>query len=124
MAHFAELNENNVVLRVLVVPNEEEHRGEEFLRDDLSLGGRWVQTSYNANFRKMFAGIGYTYHEDLDMFIPPKPFPSWILNLDKGEWESPIPTPNINPYTHALGWDEENQTWIITDNTSILPKDD
>lgn len=124
MAHFAELDENNMVLRVLVVPDEEEHRGEEFLRDDLNLGGKWIQTSYNGNIRKMFAGIGYTYHQELDIFIPPKPFPSWILNTDKGEWESPIPAPEIDPYTHALGWDEENQKWNITNNIAILPSNE
>jgi hypothetical protein len=69
----------------------------------------------------MYAGIGYTFHDDLNMFIPPKPFESWILNTDKGDWESPVTAPEINPSTHALGWDEENQKWIISDNTSILP---
>jgi len=69
MAHFAEIDENNIVLRVLVVDNEEEHRGQEFLADDLGLGGRWIQTSYNANFRGKYAGIGDYYDEEADLFV-------------------------------------------------------
>lgn len=71
MAHFAELDENNVVLRVLVVSNDQEHRGQEFLADDCGLGGRWVQTSYNANFRGKYAGIGDIYDETNDVFVAP-----------------------------------------------------
>ena len=73
MAHFAEIDDNNIVTRVLVVPNEQEHRGQEFLTDDLNLGGKWVQTSYNHNIRKNYAGIGYTYDTERDAFIAPKP---------------------------------------------------
>ena len=71
MAHFAELN-NNVVLRVLVVPNEQEHRGQEFLADDLGLGGTWIQTSYNATIRGKFAGVGDTYDSVNDVFVAPE----------------------------------------------------
>lgn len=71
MAHFAELDANNVVVRVLVVDNEHEHRGQEFLADDLGLGGRWVQTSYNANMRGKFAGIGDVYDESTSVFTDP-----------------------------------------------------
>jgi hypothetical protein len=73
MAHFAEIDSNNIVVRVLVVPDEQEHRGQEFLADELGLGGTWVQTSYNARIRKNYAGIGYTYDESRDAFIAPKP---------------------------------------------------
>ena len=73
MAHFAEIDENNIVLRVLVVPDEQEHRGQEFLADELGLGGIWRQTSYNARIRKNYAGIGYTYDGERDAFIAPKP---------------------------------------------------
>jgi hypothetical protein len=72
LAHFAEV-ENNIVTRVLVVPDEQEHRGQDFLANELGLGGTWVQTSYNARIRKNYAGIGYTYDEARDAFIAPKP---------------------------------------------------
>jgi hypothetical protein len=73
MAHFAEIDENSIVTRVLVVANDLEHRGAEFLAEDLGLGGTWVQTSFNANFRYNFAGIGYTYDPIDDAFIAPMP---------------------------------------------------
>jgi hypothetical protein len=71
MAHFAKINENNIVEIVLVVDNSEEHRGQEFLAEDLGLGGRWIQTSYNANFRGKYAGIGDMYDEENDVFTTP-----------------------------------------------------
>jgi hypothetical protein len=113
MAHFAEIDENNVVLRVLVVPNEEEHRGEEFLSQDLKLGGRWIQTSYNGNIRKMYAGVGFIYNEELDIFLPPKPYPSWVLNTEYGEWESPTPRP-VTPNKVQL-WNEDTLSWTEQD---------
>lgn len=73
MAHFAELDNDNKVVRVLVVDNAQEHRGEEFLAVDCGLGGRWIQTSYNGNIRGKFAGIGYTYDPVADVFISPEP---------------------------------------------------
>ena len=89
MAHFAEINDN-AVSRILVVPDEEEGRGQEFLADDLGLGGTWVQTSYNTHagahrlggtpFRGNYAGIGHTYDADLDAFYGSQPYPSWVLN--------------------------------------------
>lgn len=112
MAHFCEIDENNIVLRVVRVPDEQENRGEEFLSNDLGLGGRWIQTSYNNNIRKTYAGIGYTFNEELDMFITPQPYPSWTLDSN-GDWQSPIPRPT-NP-NKAYSWDEENQTWIESD---------
>jgi hypothetical protein len=118
MAHFAEIDENNVVLRVLVVDNEQEHRGQEFLSEDLGLGGRWIQTSYNGNFRKMFAGINYTYNEELDIFLPPKPFESWILNETLGQWDPPVERPTID-IDKATIWVEETQSWIIEDRPKI-----
>lgn len=118
MAHFAEINENNVVLRVLVVDNEQEHRGQEFLSEDLGLGGRWIQTSYNGNFRKMFAGVNYTYNEELDIFLPPKPFESWVLNETLGQWDPPVERPIIDE-DKATIWVEETQSWIIEDRPKI-----
>lgn len=73
MAHFAELNDNNVVIRVLVVPNEFEERGEDYLANEIGLGGRWIQTSYNGKIRGKYAGIGDTYDEVKDEFISPLP---------------------------------------------------
>lgn len=118
MAHFAEIDDNNVVLRVLVVDNEQEHRGQEFLADELGLGGRWIQTSYNANFRKMFAGVGYTYNEELDVFLPPKPYESWILNKELEQWEPTIGMPEYIEGKAAL-WNEETQTWDREDFPNI-----
>jgi len=90
MAHFVELDANNIVLRVLVVPNEQEHRGQDYLANELGFGGTWVQTSYNSTIRKNFAGVGYTYDSVRDAFIPPKPYPSWVLNETTCLWEPPI----------------------------------
>ena len=88
MAYFAELDENNVVLRVLVVADEEEHRGQEFLANDLGLGGTWMQTSYNNNIRKQYASIGFTYDPDLDIFIAPQPESDWVLD-ENYDWQLP-----------------------------------
>jgi hypothetical protein len=112
MAHFCQIDENNVVIQVVTVPNEQENRGEEYLSVDLGLGGRWIQTSYNNNIRNVYAGIGFTYNENLDIFISPKPFPSWVLNSE-GYWESPIPRPS-DP-NKVYRWDEDNQEWDISD---------
>lgn len=119
MAHFAEINEDNVVLRVLVVDNEQEHRGQDFLSEDLGLGGIWIQTSYNGNFRKMYAGVGYTYNQELDIFLPPKPFESWILNSELGQWDPPIDRPIVDE-DKATIWVEETQLWIIEDRPNII----
>jgi len=108
MAHFAEIDNNNIVLRVLVVPDEQEHRGQEFLANDLNLGGRWIQTSYNNNIRKQYAGIGYTYNEDVDIFVAEQPFPSWSLNADY-DWEPPTPMPLDDK---RYFWDEDTTSWI------------
>lgn len=95
MAHFAEIDANNIVLRILVVTNEQEHRGQEFLSQDLGLGGTWIQTSYNNNIRKQFAGIGYTYDEINDVFIAPQPA-SWFVLNQTFDWVCPD---GINPST-------------------------
>ena len=116
MAHFAQLNEENLVTQVIVVANqdtadkdgvENEAIGIEFCTN--LLGGRWVQTSYNAKIRKNYAGIGYKYDADLDAFIPPQPFASWVLNNDTAQWEAPTPYPTDDKrYT----WDEETTSWV------------
>ena len=97
MAHFAQLNEENLVTQVIVVANqdtadqdgvENEAIGIEFCTN--LLGGTWRQTSYNANIRKNYAGVGYKYDATLDAFIPPQPFASWTLNNETAQWEEPV----------------------------------
>ena len=118
MAHFAQLDENNIVTQVIVVNNSEildenGHESEEiginFCKMVLGEDTRWVQTSYSGKFRKNYAGIGYTYDEELDAFIPPQPWPSWSLNESTGLWQAPIPVPDEENFYY---WDEENQKWI------------
>lgn len=109
MAHFAEIDSDNIVLRVLVVPDDQEHRGEEFLRDDLQLGGRWIQTSYNHRIRKQYAGIGYKYDPVADVFVALSPFPSWVLD-ENHDWQPPSLKPvNASPECY---WDEDTLSWI------------
>ena len=105
MAHFAEIDGNNKVLRVLVVSNDHEHRGQEFLAEDLGLGGTWIQTSYNSNIRKQFAGKDFVYDQIKDIFIRPQPFESWTLD-ENHDWQPPTPRPDGDFY-----WDEDTQTW-------------
>lgn len=108
MAHFAEVDENGLVLRVLVVPDAQEHRGQEFLVDDLGLDGTWVQTSYNARIRKNYAGIGMIYDDSRDAFISPQPYASWILNEETCQWEAPVAYPEDNL---KYAWNEETTDW-------------
>jgi len=119
MAHFAEIDSSGVVLRVLVVPDEQEQRGEDFLSSDLELGGTWVQTSYNTRagnhinggipLRKNFAGIGFTYDFDRDAFIPPKPYPSWLLEESTCSWIPPIDYPDDGLF---YLWNESLLSWV------------
>lgn len=113
MAHFAEITQSGIVLRVLVVPNEQEHRGNAFLASDLGLGGQWVQCSYNGTMRKQFPGAGYRYDATADVFITPQPYPSWLLDANY-DWQPPIPKPcDGNDYA----WNESEQTWeLINEN--------
>lgn len=115
MAHFAEIGLDNKVLRVIVVHNnelldengvEQEAKGAEFCRN--LFGGTWVQTSYNANFRKNYAGVDFTYDTQRDAFIPPKPYPSWILNEGTCNWDSPVPHPTDGK---RYFWDESTTSW-------------
>ena len=125
MAHFAEIDAGNIVLRVLVVPDDEEHRGQEFLADDLNLGGTWIQTSYNTRgnvhygpdsdtpdggtpLRYNYAGIGSTYDPDADVFYAPSPFPSWSLDEDY-RWQPPTPMPDDG---NEYYWDEDTTSWV------------
>ena len=113
MGHFAKLNDNNVVLEVHVVnnaeldPANEETSGVAFLTEWSGGYTNWRQTSYNGNIRKNYAGIGYTYDEKRDAFIPPKPFESWVLNEDTCQWTPPTPMPTDGAYV----WDEPTLSW-------------
>ena len=120
MAHFAKLDENNVVVDVVVVANDvptaDGPLGENDMHPDgeswcaQHLGGTWKQTSYNGNIRKNFAGKGFTYDEDRDAFIPPKPFNSWTLNETTCLWEAPVSYPTDN---RIYNWNEENTSWDL-----------
>lgn len=109
MAHFAKVDDDNIVTEVVVVDNEIEDRGEEFLSQDLGLGGRWIQTSYNNNFRNKYAAIGDIYEEDHDVFYPRQPFPSWTQGEDYN-WYPPTPMPEDG---NVYYWDEQAQQWSI-----------
>lgn len=95
MAHFAELDENNIVLRALVVPDSEEHRGEDYLANEIGLGGRWIQTSINNRIRGAFAMAGMEYLPDVDKFMPLKPEqnPSFIFDEEQWKWVYPVAEP-------------------------------
>lgn len=117
MAHFAKLDENNVVTQVIVVANkdtadaegvEKEHIGAAFC--ERLFGGTWKQTSYNGNKRKNYAGIGFTYNADIDAFVPPKPYASWTLNNDTAQWEAPTPMPDDG---QMYSWNEETTSWDV-----------
>ena len=119
MAHFAEL-ENNIVTRVIVVHNnelldennvEQEANGISFCQSHFGTPN-WKQTSYNGNIRKNYAGIGYTYNEQRDAFIPPKPYPSWLLNEDTCQWGSPVPHPTPIG-DEGYYWDENTTSWVV-----------
>lgn len=105
MSHWAEIDENNIVTRVLVGNNSEPDEGEAFMN---SLGGTWVKTSYNGTIRKNYAGIGYSYDAERDAFIAPKPYDSWTLDEDTCRWEAPVAYPTDGKvYT----WNEDNTNW-------------
>jgi hypothetical protein len=118
MAHYAQIDANNVVTQVVVIDNkdtadasgvEKEHIGAAFC--ERLFGGTWKQTSYNGNIRKNYAGIGYAYRADIDAFVAPKPFASWILNAD-AQWEAPVAMPTDGQmYT----WDEATTSWKVNE---------
>jgi hypothetical protein len=122
MAHFAQIDNNNIVINIIVVHNNElldqdgneiEQKGIDFCKSLFGENTKWVQTSYNSSFRKNYPGIGYTYDETRNAFIAPKPFNSWILNEDTCLWESPVPFPEIDNNNNNYFWNEENQSWDI-----------
>tara|TARA_R110000868_G_scaffold51881_4_gene164336 strand:+ start:1215 stop:1562 length:348 start_codon:yes stop_codon:yes gene_type:complete len=107
MSNFAEIDENNIVLRVLVGDNNAPNEGYDWFVENL--GGTWVQTSYNGTMRKNFAGIGFSYDLERDAFISPKPFDSWVLDEETCQWDAPIPYPEDGT---SYIWDEEAVDWI------------
>jgi len=115
MAHFAKLNEQNIVMQVIVVANEElldngiesEEKGIAFCQS--LFGGNWIQTSYNRKIRKNYAGIGYTYDSQRDAFIAPQPYSSWTLNEETCKWDPPVSMP-IDGKLYQ--WNEATKNWI------------
>ena len=122
MAHFAELDSNNVVKQVIVVSNADTSTAQGDEKESIGiafcerlLGGTWVKTSYNGNIRKNYAGIGYTYDKDRDAFIPPKPFNSWVLNESTCLWDAPVAMPSDagqGDPPKFYKWDEETTNWV------------
>jgi hypothetical protein len=119
MAYFAKLGTGNIVEQVISINNavitdangvEQEQAGVDFINKLYNTRDVWKQTSYNNNFRKNFAGIGFQYDQTRDAFIPPKPYSSWLLNEESCQWESPIPYPQDgNKYT----WNETIKNWEV-----------
>ena len=118
MAHFAQINEEGIVQRVIVVSdsdtadsngNEMESIGVEFCKE--LLGGDWIQTSYNSNMRARFAGIGCFYDVARDAFIRIKPYPSWELDESSTDWVPPVPMPTGDNELF-YNWDEESLSWV------------
>ena len=115
MAHFAKLKVGNIVEKVAVVSNDiatTEQAGVEFLQNLYGDRAVWKQTSYNNNIRKNFAGIGYTYDESRDAFIPQKPFDSWTLNETTCLWEAPVALPDTE---NRYNWNEETKQWDLNE---------
>tara|TARA_B110000285_G_scaffold204256_1_gene241053 strand:- start:663 stop:1097 length:435 start_codon:yes stop_codon:yes gene_type:complete len=131
MAHFAELDSNNIVLRVVVVGNDIVANNGTLGDNDMHLdgeswcinffkGGIWKQTSYNGNFRKQYCGIGYTYDSVKDKFISPQPYTSWGLDAND-DWKAPVAYPNIDQSSYTIFWNEDNLRWLgnkISDNSN------
>jgi hypothetical protein len=121
MANFAQLDGSYIVTEVIVVNNEtidnlpfpeSEPAGVAFLQSLFGSTTVWKQTSYNANFRKNYAGIGYTYDPVLDAFIAPQPYPSWVLNTTTCQWQAPVPYPNDGK---MYIWDEATLSWVLVE---------
>jgi hypothetical protein len=126
MAHFAQLDENNVVTQVIVVDNKDCSDANGVEKESIGIafcerlfGGNWKQTSYNGTIRKNYAGIGYTYNADIDAFVPPKPFASWVLNNDTAQWDAPVAMPEdagTGEPPKLYTWDESTTSWVEIEN--------
>ena len=116
MAHFAQLDQNNIVTQVIVVHDNElldngvesESKGIDFCKSLYGADTVWKQTSYDGTFRRNFAGIGFLYNEMRDAFIPPRPYSTWVLNNTTYQWEAPVPCPNDD---RLYAWDEYTNNW-------------
>jgi len=115
MAHFAEIDQNNVVLRVVVIDNRDTSTPDGTEVESIGVafcqrlfGGNWVKTSYNGNIRKNYAGIGYTYNAEIDAFVPLKTFSSWVLNQTTAQWDPPVAYPTDGK---SYSWNEQTQQW-------------
>ena len=123
MAHFAKLGTGNIVENVISINNavitdvngvEQEQLGNDFINKLYNTRDVWKQTSYNNNFRKNFAGIGFQYDQARDAFIPPKPFNSWTLNEDTCRWEAPVAMPTTTLEDNQYySWNEATISWDI-----------
>jgi len=123
MAHFAQLDQNNIVTQVIVVNNEiikdatgieVEDLGIVFCQELFGSDTHWVQTSYNGNIRQRYAGIGYKYDESLEAFISPQPYPSWTLDAITTDWVAPVPMPIEElPENSWYVWSEEDLDWVV-----------
>ncbi len=121
MAHFVQLDDNGQVINAVVIHNNElledgvevESKGIEFCKQLYGTDTIWIQTSYNGNIRKNYAGLGFSYDSVRDAFIPPQPYPSWVINEDICLWEAPTPYPTEGMYS----WDEASLSWIESINT-------
>lgn len=109
MSHWAEINKDNKVIRILVGDNDDPNGDEGYKWLVNNLGGTWIKTSYNSNFRKHYAGIGYLYDPLNDWFQSPQPYPSWTLDQN-ANWQPPQPYPNDY---HSYTWNEEKQEWVL-----------
>ena len=133
MAHFAEIDNDNQVVRVVRVDNnkcvdadgiESEQVGVDFLKSLYGENTNWAQTSYNGRSRQMYAGQGYIYLPDQDIFVPPNPFPSWTLNRSAGKWVAPVPEPEHDELKEATIWNEDEQKWYIESNEAVKMLED
>ncbi len=119
MAHYAQIDENNIVTQVIVIDNkdtadangvEKEYIGAAYC--ERLFGGTWKQTSYNGNIRKNYAGIGYTYNADIDAFVPPQPYASWTLDAN-AQWQAPTAMPTDGG---MYSWDEATTAWVLNES--------
>ena len=123
MAHFAEIDSNSLVLRVVVVSNADTALADGKETESIGIahcqklfGGTWVQTSYNGNFRKNYAGVGSTYDSTRNAFYSPKPFNSWVLNESTCIWEAPVSMPSDageGDPPKMYKWDEDSTSWVV-----------
>jgi hypothetical protein len=121
MAHFAKINTNNIVEKIIAIDNNDccgktfpdsEICGQNFIQS-LGLDGTWKQTSYNNSFRKKYAGIGFSYDQNKDIFISPKPFDSWVFDNTEQDWVAPLPFPNDG---NKYDWNENDQEWVLLED--------